>query len=83
MRLLLRDIGLGFVFAIALALVVKGMLNKQIAGALGAAEKTIKIHRGRVMGKMDAASVAELVRMTYTVGFAPTLEFIRLPMPSQ
>jgi len=66
-----------------LALVVKGMLNKQIAGALGAAEKTIKIHRGRVMGKMDAASVAELVRMTYTVGFAPTLEFIRLPMPSQ
>jgi FixJ family two-component response regulator len=37
------------------------MLNKQIAGALGAAEKTIKIHRGRVMGKMDAASVAELV----------------------
>ena len=55
-----------------LALVVKGMMNKQIAGALGAAEKTIKIHRGRVMGKMDAASVAELVRMTYTVGFAPT-----------
>ena len=66
-----------------LALVVKGMLNKQIAGALGAAEKTIKIHRGRVMGKMDAASVAELVRMTYTVGFAPTLESSRLPMPSQ
>jgi FixJ family two-component response regulator len=66
-----------------LALVVKGMLNKQIAGALGAAEKTIKIHRGRVMGKMDAASVAELVRMTYTVGFAPMLESIRLPMPSQ
>ena len=56
-----------------LALVVQGMLNKQIAGALGAAEKTIKIHRGRVMSKMDAASVAELVRMTYTVGFAPTL----------
>ena len=66
-----------------LALVVKGMLNKQIAGALGAAEKTIKIHRGRVMGKMDAASVAELVRMTYAVGLAPTLKSIRLPMPSQ
>ena len=65
-----------------LALVVKGMLNKQIAGALGAAEKTIKIHRGRVMGKMDAASVAELVRMTYAVGFAPTLESMRLPLPS-
>jgi FixJ family two-component response regulator len=59
------------------------MLNKQIAGALGAAEKTIKIHRGRVMGKMDAASVAELVRMTYAVGFAPTLESMRLPLPSQ
>jgi FixJ family two-component response regulator len=44
-------------------------------------EKTIKIHRGRVMGKMDAASVAELVRMTYTVGFAPTLESTSLPMP--
>jgi FixJ family two-component response regulator len=56
-----------------LALVVKGRLNKQIAGALGAAEKTIKSHRGRVMGTMDAASVAELVRMTYTIGFAPTL----------
>jgi FixJ family two-component response regulator len=66
-----------------LALVVKGMLNKQIAGVLGAAEKTIKIHRGRVMGKMDAASVAELVRMTYAVGLAPTLKSIRLPMPSQ
>jgi len=63
-----------------LALVVKGM-PKQIAGALGAAEKTIKIRRGRMMGKMDAASVAELVRM-YTVGFAPTLASIRLPVPS-
>ena len=63
-----------------LALVVKGMLNKQIAGALGAAEKTIKIHRGRVMGKMDAASVAELVRMTYTVGFAdPVSSFAANP----
>jgi FixJ family two-component response regulator len=65
-----------------LALVVRGMLNKQIAGTLGAAEKTIKIHRGRVMKKMDAASVADLVRMTYTVGFSPTLESVHLPMPS-
>ena len=56
-----------------LALVVKGMLNKQIAGALGAAEKTIKIHRGRVMGEMDAASVAELSCPDdmVSVGFAP------------
>jgi FixJ family two-component response regulator len=66
-----------------LALVVKGLLNKQIAGALGAAEKTIKIHRGRVMSKMDAASVAELVRMTYTVGFTPALSPPRLAMPAQ
>ena len=66
-----------------LALVVKGMLNKQIAAELGAAEKTIKIHRGRVMSKMQADSVAKLVRMTYTVGFAPTLESSSLSMPSQ
>ena len=46
-----------------LALVVRGLLNKQIAGELGAAEKTIKIHRGRVMRKMAADSVASLVRM--------------------
>ena len=47
-----------------LALVVTGRLNKQIAAELGAAEKTIKIHRGRVMQKMQANSVADLVRMT-------------------
>jgi FixJ family two-component response regulator len=43
---------------------VRGLLNKQIAAELGAAEKTIKIHRGRVMQKMAAGSVADLVRMT-------------------
>jgi FixJ family two-component response regulator len=43
--------------------VVTGKLNKQIAGDLGIAEKTIKVHRGRVMEKMQAGSVAELVRM--------------------
>jgi FixJ family two-component response regulator len=47
-----------------MALVVRGMLNKQIAAELGAAEKTIKIHRGRMMQKMQAPSVADLVRMT-------------------
>jgi len=46
-----------------MALVVAGMLNKQIGGELGASEATIKIHRGQVMGKMRAGSVAELVRM--------------------
>jgi FixJ family two-component response regulator len=43
--------------------VITGKLNKQIAGDLGIAEKTIKIHRGRVMQKMRANSVADLVRM--------------------
>ena len=45
-----------------MALVVRGMLNKQIAAALGASEKTIKIHRRRVMEKMQVQSVADLVR---------------------
>ena len=46
-----------------LRLVVTGMLNKQIAAQLGIAEKTVKIHRGHAMQKMEAGSVAELVRM--------------------
>jgi FixJ family two-component response regulator len=45
------------------SLVASGMLNKQIASDLGASETTIKIHRGRVMEKMQAGSLAELVRM--------------------
>ncbi|OJV18909.1 MAG: DNA-binding response regulator [Verrucomicrobia bacterium 61-8] len=44
-----------------LELVVTGLLNKQIAAQLGIAEKTIKVHRGRVMEKMSVKSVAELV----------------------
>lgn len=47
-----------------LMLVVAGMLNKQIADKLGIAEKTIKVHRGRVMEKMQADSIADLVRMS-------------------
>lgn len=43
--------------------VVAGRLNKQIAGDLGTVEKTIKVHRGRMMTKMGAHTVAELVRM--------------------
>jgi len=46
-----------------LKLVVAGKMNKQIAAELGAAEKTIKVHRGRVMAKMQVRSVAELVTL--------------------
>jgi FixJ family two-component response regulator len=44
-------------------LVITGMLNKQIAGALGTAEKTVKVHRGRMMQKLRIDSVADLVRL--------------------
>jgi FixJ family two-component response regulator len=50
------------------ALVVTGMLNKQIAAELGITEKTVKVHRARVMQKMRAGSVAELVRLADRVG---------------
>ena len=51
-----------------MALVVQGMLNKQIASALSASEKTVKIHRGRVMEKMNVPSVADLVRAAQKIG---------------
>ena len=50
------------------ALVVTGMLNKQIASQLGVGEKTVKVHRARVMEKMRARSVAELVRLADRLG---------------
>ena len=52
-------------------LVVTGMLNKQIAAQLGTAEKTIKVHRGRVMKKLGIVSVAELVRLVETARVPP------------
>jgi FixJ family two-component response regulator len=54
------------------ALVVTGMLNKQIAAELGIGEKTVKVHRARVMEKMRAGSVAELVRLADEVGVIVT-----------
>jgi FixJ family two-component response regulator len=60
-----------------LAHVVAGQLNKQIAADLGTAEKTVKVHRSRVMRKMGARSVAELVQLANRVGIAVTPE-IRL-----
>src|SRR5215472_11701803 len=47
-----------------MALVVSGLLNKQVAGDLGITESTVKAHRGQVMQKMKANSVADLVKMT-------------------
>ena len=49
-------------------LVVLGRLNKQIAAALGTAEKTIKVHRGRIMRKMRVQSLAELVQIAERLG---------------
>jgi FixJ family two-component response regulator len=51
-----------------MALVVTGMLNKQIAGVLGTTEKTVKVHRAQVMHKMEADSLATLVRMADSLG---------------
>jgi FixJ family two-component response regulator len=52
-------------------LVITGMLNKQIAAELGTVEKTVKVHRGRVMQKLRVTSVAELVRLVQRGCIAP------------
>jgi FixJ family two-component response regulator len=56
--------------------VVAGMLNKQIAAQFGTTEGTIKVHRGRVMEKMGATSVAELVVLAQRAGIGPTSRWI-------
>jgi FixJ family two-component response regulator len=56
-----------------LALVVSGLLNKQIGGELGISEITVKAHRGRVMQKMKADSLADLVRMAAKLRPAPAM----------
>ena len=55
-----------------MALVVSGLLNKQVGGELGISEITVKAHRGRVMRKMKADSLADLVNMAARLGLSPT-----------
>ncbi|OPY81995.1 MAG: Response regulator protein TodT [Syntrophorhabdus sp. PtaU1.Bin153] len=52
--------------------IISGLLNKQIGFKLGIAEKTIKIHRGRIMAKLHVTSVADLVRLAEKAGIKPT-----------
>jgi FixJ family two-component response regulator len=54
-----------------MALVIAGRLNKQIASELSTSERTVKFHRAHIMEKMEADSVAELVRMAGQLGLAP------------
>ncbi|MBS1795506.1 MAG: response regulator transcription factor [Acidobacteria bacterium] len=53
-------------------LVISGLLNKQVGAKLGISEITVKAHRGRMMEKMRAGSLAELVRMSVTLRLTPT-----------
>jgi FixJ family two-component response regulator len=57
-----------------MALVVTGRLNKQVAGDLGTVEQTIKAHRARVMAKMEATSLAQLVRIADRIGLCGAAE---------
>ena len=54
-----------------MALVVSGLLNKQVAGELGISEITVKAHRGQVMRKIEADSLADLVKISTKLGLAP------------
>ena len=61
-----------------LPLIAAGLLNKQIAGELAASERTVKFHRAHIMKKMEAESLAELVRMVERLGLRGTSE----PVPA-
>jgi hypothetical protein len=58
-----------------MALVVSGLLNKQVGFELGVSEITVKAHRGNVMRKMKAGSLADLVRMALKLGISPAIVF--------
>ena len=57
-------------------LVVQGLLNKQIGSQLGISEKTVKVHRSRVMEKMHAGSLAELVLFAQRSGIMSANEIV-------
>jgi FixJ family two-component response regulator len=57
-----------------MALVVSGLLNKQVGGELGISEITVKAHRGSVMRKMKADSLPDLVNVAARLQLAPTLK---------
>jgi FixJ family two-component response regulator len=63
-----------------LPLVVRGLLNKQIAAELGTSEKTIKIHRGRIIQKMKAESLPDLVRMAQALDLPSATSSPRRPI---
>ncbi len=63
-----------------LALVVAGLLNKQVGGRLGISEITVKAHRGRVMSKMGADSLAGLVTMALRLQLPPVPQIGRAPL---
>jgi len=67
-----------------MALVVSGLLNKQVGGELGISEITVKAHRGKVMRKMKAGSLADLVKMAARLRLAPAAlaPLSRIQMPS-